>query len=71
MPTRPSAEPESHEECEYCAQQHNPEEECEGTQTGSHPPPPYSVPQVEDSSYPKKALARFRKKQDKKKRDDK
>jgi hypothetical protein len=59
------------EECELCGQMHQQEEECEGTQTGSHPAPPYSVPQVEDSGYLKKALARFRKKQKNKKRDDK
>jgi hypothetical protein len=69
MPTRETEK--EMEECEHCYQMHSPKEECEGTQNGSHPPPPYSVPQVEDSSYLKKALARFRKKQAKKKKDSK
>ena len=55
------------EECDYCQQMHNLKEECEGTGYDSHQPPAYNVPQVEDSSYLKQALARFKKKQKAKK----
>lgn len=62
MPQRPVEEME-HEECEQCQQKHDPKEECEGTGYNHWQTSAYEVPQVEDSSYLKKALARFKRKQ--------
>ena len=66
MPTREEGPVE--EECAHCGQMHSPKEECEGLGGYDHwQPVGYEVPQVEESSYLKKALAQFKKKRAKKK----
>jgi len=64
MPSRQT--PEAYEECTHCQQQHSPKERCEGLGFDHQQPVAYEVPQVENSSYLKKALAQFKNKRKKK-----
>lgn len=62
----PQRAPMEHE-CPHCLQMHSEKEECEGLGYDHFQPTAYDIPQVENSSYLKKALARFRQKQKAKK----
>lgn len=62
----PDRAPKEEEECEHCNQVHDHYARCEGFGFDHYQEPAYETPQVEDSSYLKKALAQFKKKRAKK-----